>query len=404
VAFGEVKSRVRLYHDDELDDIALLLHELGAEVENRPGHDAVLDPSEANPAIVVATPCRVMHYQPLLDVARPTLIVVLDGDSRMLRAHLRRIDVDMLVRRPVHPEALRLLLLHELYRGPERRGRERVTIGAWIRVKSGLFSKPAILTEVSLHGCRLLSRTRPNPGRSVKLYVPADVGGGRAIKLRGTIVRIVASSDHVGLAWLVGVRFDEPKRRVADRIKAIVDAHTNGPARIDLTSGVIGAAPEPCEIAQNDSVTETANDAAVSGEVHVDEADTSGAIGDRRSSQRHSYDRRVVALGSESTRVLLGRDISTRSMRVESAPDLVVGDKLRLAIHSGADDEPLVVEAEVCRDDGDSGLVLAFDPDEALEGRIGQMLLDLPLLGRNKSGDDDAGGLVVSEIIGQEAG
>ena len=44
-------------------------------------------------------------------------IVVVNEDSTTLRSRLRSAGFDFLVRRPVHPEALRLLLLRVLYRG-----------------------------------------------------------------------------------------------------------------------------------------------------------------------------------------------------------------------------------------------------------------------------------------------
>jgi hypothetical protein len=409
VAFRASRSRVHLYHDGELSDVAVLAHALGAEVEDRTGKHAVLDPSEPNPAIVIATPGRVMQFLPILAATRPTLIVVLDGDSRMLRAHLRRIDVDMLVRRPVHPEALRLLLLHVLYRGPNRRGRERVTIGAPIKVKSGLFAKAAILTELSLRGCRLLSRTRFKSGRSIRLLVPAAITGGGALKLSGSVVRTIASSDRAGVVWTLGVRFNEPTRRVTDRIKAIIDDHTSGPARIDFASTKLAAAAMPAEDAHDDTALEVAGESVESNENHVDGADKNDAAGERRTAERHSYDQRVVALSQEATRVLLGRDLSTRGMRVDEAPGLRVGDKLRLAIHSGARSEPLVIEAEVYRDDGESGLVLTFDPEEDEARRLGRMLVHLPLLDGDTGGGEDiederACGMVVSEIIEHEAG
>jgi hypothetical protein len=309
----------------------------------------------------------------------------------------------------VHPEALRLLLLHLLYRGPKRRGRERVTIGAPIKVKSGLFAKPAILTELSLRGCRLLSRSRFRSGRAIRLLVPAAITGGGALKLSGSVARTTASSDRAGVVWTVGVRFNDPTRRVTDRIKAIIDNHTSGPARIDFASTELAAAAMPAEDAHDDTALEAAAEPVESNESHVDGADKSDAACDRRTADRHSYDQHVVALGQEATRVLLGRELSTRGMRVDEAPGLHLGDKLRLAIHSGARSEPLVLDAEVYRDDGESGLVLTFDPDESEVRRLTQMLVHLPLLDGDTGGgedieDESAGGIVLTEIIEHEAG
>ena len=42
-----------------------------------------------------------------------------------------------MVRRPFHPAALRALVVHSLYRGPEKRRSPRVNVGAPVRVKLG---------------------------------------------------------------------------------------------------------------------------------------------------------------------------------------------------------------------------------------------------------------------------
>ena len=54
-------------------------------------------------------------------------------DSKTLRRRLRDAGTDLIVRRPVHPAALRLLILHSLYRGPEKRRTNRVSVGATIQ-------------------------------------------------------------------------------------------------------------------------------------------------------------------------------------------------------------------------------------------------------------------------------
>ena len=70
-------------------------------------------------------------------------------------------------------------------------------------------------------------------------------------------------------------------------------------------------------------------------------------LGERREEPRYSIDRRIIALGVEAARVLIGRDISLTGMRVESHELVDVGDELRLALHVRARSEPLVVQARV---------------------------------------------------------
>ena len=81
-----------------------------------------------------------------------------------LRDQLRGVGFDYLVRRPIHPGALRLLLLRALYRGPERRVTVRYPIGGEVAYKLGLRRRRATLLEVSLRGCRLqAARARSTP-------------------------------------------------------------------------------------------------------------------------------------------------------------------------------------------------------------------------------------------------
>jgi hypothetical protein len=109
-----------------------------------------------------------------------------------------------------------------------------------------------------------------------------------------------------------------------------------------------------------------------------------------------------VALGEEATRVLLGRDISTGGMRVDPNPSLAVGDRLQLALHAGSRSEPMVVHAEVLRDDGEDGLVLRFEQDEEQAGDdLGRLISNLPV---QSGGPEENAGLMVSEIVDRQAG
>jgi hypothetical protein len=84
------------------------------------------------------------------------------------------------------------------------------------------------------------------------------------------------------------------------------------------------------------------------------------ASGDRRDTTRVPYGRRVVALGEEAARVLVGRDLSPGGMRIDATSSIALGDLLRVALHSGNRSEPVIVLAHALRDDGEDGLVLVF--------------------------------------------
>ena len=128
-------------------------------------------------------------------------------------------------------------------------------------------------------------------------------------------------------------------------------------------------------------------------------------MSERRAAKRHEYEKRVVALGEEATRVLLCRDISMGGMRVEPNETLIPGDALKVAIHLRERGEPLVVQARVERDDGEAGMVLGFQglgSDE--EDHLKRMVDHLPVLDTGDGTIRGRGkGLVVSEIIERRA-
>jgi hypothetical protein len=125
-----------LIHDGELEDVRNLLEELGVSFVERDGAPTSED-GRTSWDLVIATPKRMLDFEVPESVPSPIRIAVLPDGARTLRNMLQRETVEFVVRRPVHPAALRLLILHALYRGPEKREVARVTIGAPIRFRIG---------------------------------------------------------------------------------------------------------------------------------------------------------------------------------------------------------------------------------------------------------------------------
>lgn len=393
---------VLLHHDGELADVRRLLDELGADyVEKLGGSDSAV--AEGSWDVVIANPRRALNFRPDAGSSHATRIAILDGASRTVQAHLRRIRVDVLVRRPVHPAALRLLILHALYRGPERRKRRRVSVGAEVRFRSGLFRRSATLTDFSVHGCRLLTRHPVERGRRIRIHLPSQVTGGRSFSVTGSVLRIASAPAGAADQVLLAVRFKDPSDAMARRLYAVLEAHAGGPAMLQGQHAVAAdAGPRAALVPTGADATPrsiAAASRAPAAEPHADDASRS----DRRTAHRHPYARRIVALGEQATRVLLGRDISIGGMRVDTSADLEVGDKLRIALHAGVRAEPLVVEAVVHRDDGDEGLVLRFlEMDAGTSGSLERMIVELPLLDGHAPDDASRAGLMISEILDRE--
>jgi hypothetical protein len=378
-----------LFHDGELADVRSLLQELGADFCERTGG---LTPEDRRTPwdLAIATPKRMLDFGVPESGAKPVRIAVLAAESQTLLKMLQRQRVEFVVRRPVDPAALRLLILHALYRGPEKRGVARATIGAPIRFRSDWRWQRAILADLSPGGCRLVSSHSARRGERITLKLPATLTGGTPLSLIGRVV---------------GLQTLHPGRSGSDAIEVCFEALSKAEADgLEATLASFGSGSDPLpgstakRFSSGDAAPTHGEDAA--GATDGPDATTEepvkrrGVRGDRR-----GYSRRVIALGDEVARVLIGRDLSIGGMRVDPIPALSVGDTLRIAIHVRAGETPLVVSAVVCRDDGDRGLALQFrDFEKDSRHYLSRMLEFLPCI-EAQDENDEGESVVVSEIL-----
>jgi hypothetical protein len=397
---NESTPAILLLHDGELEEIAAPIERIGG--VNRRGGLTEAD-RMATWDLVLGTAKRMLNLHEILPASRPIQVAVVDGDSKTMRRMMKRSGIDLQVRRPVHPVALRLLILYALYRGPEKRRNNRVSVGASVRFRVGLRHRNAILAELSTTGCRLMVPTgthRARPQGSLTLLIPLELSGERAFSVRGRIARIItaeAGSDAIA------VTFEKLRTRSRQGLEAIVAAHSNGPAMLDDEIALaLRSVPTISETDESDSPESEVptRELPVAAE-RPDENQASGK--DLRREPRRELSRRIIALGDEAARVLIGRDVSTRGMRIEPTPGLGVGDVLRVALHVRPDGQPLVVTARVRRDDGLAGLALQFSSlSDAARLCLEGMLVTLPAI--VDSDDSTRGaGMVVSEVVGRRA-
>jgi len=397
-----------LIHDGELADVRDLLEELGVSFVERNGAPTSED-GRTSWDLVIATPKRMLYFEIPESTLPPVRIAVLADGARTLRNMLQRETVEFIVRRPVHPAALRLLILHALYRGPEKREGERVTIGAPIRFRIGWRWRRAILVDLSVRGCRLLSSDRLSRGDRMELNVPSELTGRKALSLAGRVTRCRTSVPDWPGREAIAVNFEALSGEAVQRLEAIIEGYASGPAALppsiakryaidDAASGPPrGATPTgrggPQDIRSGDSGADEKPDKGT-----ATEREARGVRGERR-----SYSRRVIALDDEIARVLIGRDLSVGGMRVDPHPGLSVGDTLRIALYAQKGGLPLVVSAEVSRDDEDEGLVIQFrDLSRTAKNYVGRMVDSLPYLEVRQVGDEDES-IVVSEILDRKS-
>ena len=410
------EGRVVLFQNGgELEEFRGLLSELEVPVEEASG--ALPGPSKLDGVrLAIVSGKRLLESGgPDLSVW-PRTIAVIDDSSKTLVTHLARAGAAMVIRRPIHPRALRLLLLHEIYRGPERRRRNRILIGHPIRLSSGLFRPHAMLLELSPSGARIELANPPKVGAKIRILIGKDLTKSKPIKLQAKVVRSIRPSDgtrqsesEIGVAILDANRHAKVLKSILDRFAlgpAPWQSKTNSPANeanetsapslpitlpktdsskrsLPPTRSPIAEPPVP-KLPETTRQTDSDTDNPIEAESNAPTAPRERApekiqpvdetvathepaalpdteSDDRRQEKRIPYDRRIIALGEEAARVLVGRDLSLGGMRIAATPSISVGDKLRVALHSVVQTEPIVIIARALRDDGDDGLVLAFD-------------------------------------------
>lgn len=223
----------------ELADVAELLTQLGAQVEVVSGPLPALEKMAAAALVVISGQRLGEQKSPPVRRWRRTLAIV-DDAGKTLSAHLARIGVGMIVRRPIDPRTLRLILLHELYRGPERRVKRRVMIGQSIRAGVGLFKQAATLLELSRTGARIGLPNPPRPGSTIQLVLGKELTGSKPIKAQARVVRVIGGPPSASANTSeIGVSFIDPKAELALPLQTILDRYSNG---VSL-SPVVGTSP-----------------------------------------------------------------------------------------------------------------------------------------------------------------
>lgn len=369
---------VLLVDDGELDDVRDLLSELGVDFAHLRG--GAVPPTLDPPRDLFVTTGRRASLADTwpAEAQRPVRIGVVSEDSETLRAALRRMGFSYLVRRPVHPSALRLLLLHALYRGLERRTDLRVPVGYTILVRSRLRRRSALLAELSTRGARLVLDRSLAPGTRITLELPSTLGAGEALTVRGRVLRCdPLEEDEASVA----LAFDEGDTATRDRLAAIVETWREGPP----------PTPERSELSARARAPRRRRRTGAPGRA---------GRAERRRRRRVRYPKPVVALAGPARRVLVGRDLSAEGMRVEPHPDLTMGARVRLAVYDTPHAEPLLVNALVVRDDGPRGLALRFEgvPGE-IARRLEALVAMLPTVEPLADGEAGALGAVLTEIV-----
>ncbi len=410
-----VPPNVLLLDDGELDDVQEMLQEMGVAFARVRG-GAIVPGSPPPRDLLISTPRRIGAVRESIAdaVSPPIRVMVVNEDSNALRSQLRRSGFDYLVRRPVHTEALRLMLLHCMYKGEERRQEPRVAVGFEVSFRAGLMTRRATLADLSIRGCRLLSRYRVDRGRRIRVQIPEALEAGEPIQVPGRVMRLEGEKGDSDECFELGISFESLDDETRQALELIIEDRAQGPATLRSGAGDVPrptpeSAPQlgpsrreallrgPTRRASADG---SPSSVGTAGNPQPPKAGTADRPVERRRGRRAPYTQTIPAFGNRALRVLVGRDLSVGGMRIQPHSELALGDRLHLAIYGEAGEEPLLVWGRVDRNDDEGGSVIVFDPvDGAIAARLERIVSGLPAVESLHHSEAESLGTVVSEIL-----
>jgi c-di-GMP-binding flagellar brake protein YcgR len=371
--------------DGELQDVRDVLGRLGVEYRWIRPDDARGVPCESPSRLLITTARHALQTEPLAGPAgaRPVRIAVLDDEARAACTQLRERGFDYLVRRPVHPIALQLLLLRTLYRGDERRVSTRIPIGCPTSYRTTFRRRPALLADLSRGGCRFYAAKLFEPDSEIRIQLPKELTGGEAVELPGWVVR--CERDPLGgeLPYCTALAFELLSDEIDEQLRAVLEARARGPERLAASDA--------------EQAWREWSEQAGARRARPAEALNAEPRGARRMPRR-TFRSRIAAVTprDRALRTLVGRNISAGGMLLDPESDLRVGERLALALF-GKPGQRLDVHARVMRNDREQGLALSFDPMSAEVAReLERLIAGLPS-GEGAEAEDSVV-MVVSEI------
>jgi hypothetical protein len=343
--------------DGELDDIRLMLADLGVPyADNAPAGG---EPERAIP-LLISTPARARAHVAGENGCRIPphylhIVIWVGGTGDTIDA-LDDIPCDFVVQRPIEPAVLRLLTQRAGYGGPERRRMLRVAIGTPVELWVGDEKRQAMLAQLSVGGCGLVSDEPLEEGDDIAVEFPRELTTPRALRLRG----------HVLSARPV-IHVEQTRYDISVVFEAVELSD-----RVTLRAVMAG---QPVDFRPKGWLMTTPGPPAPAARAPRRRRSVFPACGDRRAETRRLFNRQILGGNEGIARVLIGRDLSTAGMRVEREATFALGDELKLAVYGGVGSSPVMLKAVVERDDGEQGWYLRFEAlAPAVAKDIGKLL------------------------------
>jgi len=398
----------------DLDEIAETLRGLGVETIQCGPYDPQLAALDDASLLVVSGAIAMSDPIPV-DTDLLVGIAVCGDISETVRSQIRQQGFRYLLHSHLHPEALRLLLRYAVYAERDRRGRVRHPVGCEVSWRAGWKRNRGRLLDISHGGCCLLVANSPQVGARIAIKIPAETVGGKALKLHGIVLRITPNAAHSGSErTALGVILEDITPAAQKILVDLCDRWSESPPMLSRSERPRTAAPA-VEVHEEETLTSKpqtevsqarVEDPSETVAVDPTTSDLQDSSSDaaQRSTSRGVFEREIVQIDEEArvVQALLGRDLSADGIRVVRQPGLTPGDKLRLALFDTSQQEPLILSAEVSRDDGGSGLFLHFvDLSVEMTARVKDIVAQLPAI---ESIDPHGDALVVpAGVVSHEA-
>ncbi|MDP6980495.1 MAG: PilZ domain-containing protein [Myxococcota bacterium] len=412
---SQTDDALLLLDDGELDPVVSILERSGLSYRRLRGGEISEDLPPPK-ALLIATPRHVDKVRPGSPPGalpgRPVRIVAVQEDSPSLRRMMRSKGFHLLIRQPAHETVWRLSIQRALFQGDERRREVRLPVGAQISLTPSdtepadaqpTAPRPSILLDISNRGCHFAGDTPFPIDAHVSFELSANTTGTAPLVLRGRIIRTgpwqVAGDRRHSCAMLFDDDLDEASRTGLARM---INARISGPLSL------ADPAPEALSLPAIDSPAlpglelDDETDPAVRASVPVElsVAGEGDAGGNRRKQRRGNYQQRIEVECSGDTTVLMGRDLSATGMRVERFADAHVGAHLELALYGPSEAEPIPIDAEIVRDDGERGIALRFcnlSRDDA--NKLERFIACLPAVESLEDPEAAGMGAVLTEVL-----
>jgi len=365
---------------DELARIQTLVLRLGVDCERWSGD--LEDSAPTARDLLITTGDRALKMPALEEPAAgsdgPIWLCVHGEDFFPLRDRLRERGVHYLVHMTTDDEALRLLLQQLLYRGADRRGAQRLPMDCPVDVEIG-DGEPirAKLLELSRESCRFDCGRALERGTRIALVIPAFLVG-RELELVGRVIR---SESRRRAGEVVVMQMGDLESEVRAQLEAIIRGERIG-TRVTPLAAIPEREPE----------------AYVDG-TGIPDWEEIARQGERRRHPRRPYMQPVetaAAQDAAESYSAMGVELSIEGMRVVGLPDIDVGSRVRVALHSNVGAEPIALEAEVLRDDGESVALQFCSVTPELRAQIEALMGETPAVDALQA--DPMARVVMSEV------